>query len=126
LLRSGAWWRLFGEARLAKQIFVFAAVLALVAAPWYVRNLIIAGNPFYSLRFLRFAVNPIHDGIIQSYESALGVSGWTIGKWATLAGMIFLAAILQVLAGVPGGLRDFRKNGYLMVFALLGQYGFCR
>jgi hypothetical protein len=34
-------WR--GAAR--RQIFVFAAVVELVAAPWYV-NLIIAGNPF--------------------------------------------------------------------------------
>jgi hypothetical protein len=102
-----------------KQVFVFAAVAAAVAAPWYVRNWNLAGNPFYSLRFGGFAVNPIHDGFLQFYKGYLGVQTWTASTWVSVFLLILSLAIFQVLAGIPGGFRYFRRHGYLIVIALL-------
>jgi len=102
-----------------KQVLIFAAVAAAAAAPWYVRNWILAGNPFYSLRFGAFAVNPIHDGILQYYSSVVGVNQWTSDTCAGLLCYLLLFAALQILAGIPGGFTGFRQRGYLSIAALL-------
>jgi 4-amino-4-deoxy-L-arabinose transferase-like glycosyltransferase len=102
-----------------RQIFVFAAVATAAAAPWYVRNWVLAGNPFYSLRFGPFAVNPIHDGILQYYKTVVGVNQWTSDTCASLFWYLLLFAALQILAGIPGGFTGFRQRGYLIVIALL-------
>jgi hypothetical protein len=102
-----------------KQVFLFAAVAAAGAAPWYIRNWILAGNPLYSLRFGSFAVNPVHDGILQYYKALLGVPQWTADTWASLFWYLLLFATFQVLAGIPGGCTRFRQHGYLSVIALL-------
>jgi len=101
------------------QVFIFAAVAVATAGPWYARNWILAGNPFFSLRFGGFAVNPIHDRILHYYSASLGVSAWTSSTWANLAWVLIVFATLQVLAGIPGGFTRFRSHGYLMVIALL-------
>ena len=102
-----------------KQVAVFGAVATAAAAPWYARNWILAGNPFYSLRFGGFAVNPIHDRILHYYSASLGILSWTSDTWAGLLFFLLLFATLQVLAGIPGGFTGFRRHGYLMVIALL-------
>ena len=102
-----------------KQVFVFGAVAMAAAAPWYVRTWILSGNPFYSLRFGSFAVNPIHDRILQFYSASVDVPGWTIGNWASVLLPFLLFATFQVLAGIPGGFSRFRQQGYLLVTALL-------
>jgi hypothetical protein len=102
-----------------KQTFVFAAVATAGAAPWYVRNWILAGNPFYSLRFGPFAVNPIHDGILRRYQAALGVGRWPLSNWETLLWVLLISATFQMAAGIPGGFRHFRRHGYLIAVALL-------
>ena len=102
-----------------KQIFVFGAVATAAAAPWYARNWLLAGNPFYSLRFGGFAVNPIHDAILHYYSASLGVHAWSSSTWASVLLPLLLLAMFQVLAGIPGGFRRFRQHGYLIVIALL-------
>ena len=102
-----------------KQVFVFGAVATAAAAPWYARNWILSGNPFYSLRFGNFAVNPIHDSILQYYSASLGVQHWTSGTWASVLLLLLLFAMFQVLAGIPAGFTRFRQHGYLIVIALL-------
>jgi hypothetical protein len=108
-------WR--GHAR--KQIVVFSAVAAVTASPWYIRNWYHAGNPFYSLRFLGFAVNPIHDAMLQLYKQYLGAQTWTASVWVRVFLLIFSLAIFQILAGIPGGFQHFRRHGYLIVIVLL-------
>ncbi len=108
-------WRREGR----KAILVFGAVAAAAAAPWYVRNAILAGNPLYSLRFAAFAVNPIHDAILQFYKSRFGVQTWTASNWVSVFLLLLSLAVPQVLAGIPGAFREFRKHGYLPVIALL-------
>jgi hypothetical protein len=102
-----------------KQVGVFAAVATAAAAPWYVRNWVLAGNPFYSLTFGNFSVNPIHAAILQHYKTLLGAQAWTAATWSSLLWFLLLFATLQLLAGVPGAFTRFRQNGYLTVIALL-------
>jgi len=102
-----------------KQILVFAGVAAAAAAPWYVRNWSLAGNPFYSLRFGSFAVNPIHAGMLEFYKASLGVQQWTGSNWISVFLLLVSLAMFQFLAGIPGACKHFRRHGYLMVTALL-------
>jgi hypothetical protein len=102
-----------------KQVVVFGAVATAAAAPWYIRNWILAGNPFYSLKFLGFAVNPIHDSIMRYYSASLGVGHWTSSDWRSLLFLFLVFATFQILAGIPGAFTRFRSHGYLLVIALL-------
>jgi hypothetical protein len=102
-----------------KEILAFVTAAILVAGPWYIRNWIVAGNPFYSLRFGPFALNPIHDAIMQHYNALLGVGHWTGATWAAVVWLLFTLAPLQILLGVPGGLFRFRQQGYLLLIVLL-------
>jgi hypothetical protein len=102
-----------------KDGFVFAAVATAAAAPWYVRDWIRTGNPLYSLRFVAFTVNPIHDAILQFYKASLGVQLWTASNWISVFLLVLSLAFFQILAGVPGAIRYFRRHGYLMVIAIL-------
>ena len=102
-----------------RDLAVFVAVAAVAGAPWYVRNLLRTGNPFYSLNVAGFPVNPVHDGIMQGYRDQLSISHWTGQTLMLLAGSFLAWAIFQVVAGVPGAVADFRRRGYLGVIALL-------
>jgi hypothetical protein len=101
-----------------KQVIIFAAVATATAGPWYARNWILTGNPFYSLNFGNFAVNPIHVGILQQYNALLGVQHWTGSTWASLLWFLLGYATLQVLVGVPGGFTRFRQHGYLIAITI--------
>ena len=102
-----------------KQVIVFAAVATAAAAPWYIRNWTLTGNPFYSLKFLSFAVNPVHDSIMRYYSASLGVTHWTGSNWASLLFLLLAFATFQLLAGIPGGFTRLRSHGYLPAIALL-------
>jgi hypothetical protein len=102
-----------------KQILIFAAVAASVAAPWYIRNWARTGNPFYSLSFAGFPVNPVHVAILKLYNDLLGFSRWNGDTWASLLSFVLIFATLQFVAGIPGGFTHFRRNGYLIVIAFL-------
>ena len=102
-----------------KHTLLFAAVATAAAAPWYARNWILTGNPFYSLRFANFPVNPVHDRILHYYTASLGVLHWTTANWTSLLSLLLLFATFQLLAGLPGAFAGFRRHGYLLVVALL-------
>jgi hypothetical protein len=102
-----------------RQIAIFAAVATVVAAPWYVRNWMVAGNPFYSISFAGFAVNPIHAAILQFYKTTVGSQLWTAATWAGLLWFFLIYAPFPLLAGIPGAVSRFRERGYLAVIALV-------
>jgi hypothetical protein len=47
------------------------------------------------------------------------VQGWTFSTWTSVLFLLLLFATFQLLAGIPGGFARFRRNGYLIVIALL-------
>ena len=102
-----------------RQVVVFAGVATAVAAPWYVRNWVLSGNPFYSLNFGSFPVNPIQAGILEHYNKLLGLRQWSAGTWWSLVSALLTLATLQMLLGIPGGFRNFRRNGYLIGIAVI-------
>jgi len=103
-----------------KQVLVFAAVAVSLAAPWYARTWILTGNPFYSLRFGGFAVNPIHDAILQYYRSVLAPGQWSGGSLLVFGSFLLLQAPLQIVAGIPGACTQLRRRGYLLATVLIG------
>jgi hypothetical protein len=102
-----------------KHILVFGAVAAAAAAPWYVRNWIVAGNPLYSLKFFGFTVNSVHAAIVQSYKELVKTHFTTSEIWGKGLVTIVSGSILQLLTGIPGAFLQFRRNGYLLVMAAL-------
>jgi hypothetical protein len=103
----------------ARRALVFASAAAVLAAPWYLRNLSLTGNPFYSIRFFGLPVNPVHDAIMQSYSAVYGVAHWKAENWLALAGGLAALAALPVLAGICGACRDLRRRGYWLVVVVL-------
>jgi hypothetical protein len=102
-----------------KQLILFAATATTAALPWYLRNWAITGNPVYSLSVDGFAVNAVHVAILQQYQELLGLHRWTPSTWLNLAWFLVLFATFQVLGGIAGGIIRFRREGYLLVIALL-------
>src|SRR5262249_33519133 len=72
-----------------KQILLFAAIAALAGGPWYARNWILTGNPFYTLSFANLPVNSVYNGILQSYRVVLGVQNWDMSDWTHVMWLVF-------------------------------------
>jgi hypothetical protein len=102
-----------------KHVFLFIGVALLAGGPWYARTWIATGNPFYPLSFANLAVNPIYNGILQYYKSLLGAEYWSESDWLSAIWLVVASAPIQILAGVGGGILQFRKHGYLLVITLL-------
>src|SRR5262249_17466989 len=98
---------------------VFAAIATAFAGPWYARNWMLTGNPFYSLRLGSFPVNPIHDAILQHYQEMLGLQHWTSADWMNFLKFLLTWAPIPLLTGIGGAVFRFRRNGYLAIIVLL-------
>ena len=72
------------EAASAQAVGFFVAAAALAAGPWYVRNLVLTGNPFYPLSFANLSVNPVYNAILQSYNALHGVQHWGANEWTSV------------------------------------------
>jgi hypothetical protein len=62
------------ERRPLRDCFVFVLPLMVLAAPWYIRNWIVTGNPVFSLSIARlFPVNPVYAGTLEAYAKKVSV-----------------------------------------------------
>jgi hypothetical protein len=102
-----------------RQILVFAVTAAAIGAPWYIRNLSLTGNPFYSLHLAGFPVNPVHDAILQYYNATFGLAHWTAVNWTLVVQYLAVLAVLPILAGVYGACRDLRHRGYWLAIIVM-------
>jgi hypothetical protein len=100
-----------------KEVAILCAAAAIVAGPWYVRNALRMGNPFFSDRFGPFYVNPVHAALLDYYKTELGVTTWGLDRWATVVWELLKEAPLQMTLGVAGAVMLFRKRGYLAITA---------
>jgi hypothetical protein len=110
---------LIWQRRPIRQMAIFAITSIAAAGPWYVRNWGVTGNPFYSLKFFGFAVNPVHGAILRFYTTIFGLGAWNGGDWERALQFLLVFAGLTIAAGVVGALIHFQKHGYLAVFVVL-------
>jgi hypothetical protein len=100
-----------------KYAAILCATAAFVASPWYLRNLLRAGNPFFSNHFGSFYVNPIHAQMLDYYRMRMGVTTWSPDQWVDIFHELLLQAPLQITLGVLGLVIFFRRCGFLAVIA---------
>jgi hypothetical protein len=110
---------LLWKRRPASELNLFGGVTAALALPWYARNALLTGNPFYSLRFFGLPVNAVHDRILHFYTASLGIQNWTAATWSGLAAVLLFGAAVPILAGTLGFFPEFRRMGYFGVLTLL-------
>jgi hypothetical protein len=109
------WWRRRGW----KEALVFGLTACAAAGPWYLRTLLLTGNPLYSNRLLGLPVNPVQAAFMDSYRERLGVSRWTASQWAHLGRYLLENAPAQLLLGPAAALVFARRHGYLGLMAAL-------
>jgi hypothetical protein len=102
-------------------VLLFCAVSAACAAPWYVRNWLITGNPLYAMDVLRLGLpaNAVHEGLHAAYREKVGLHTFTAEKWAHVALELLMGAPLALGIGLPGIVRSGRNGLALAVSVVL-------
>jgi hypothetical protein len=87
-----------------REVAGYGGVVAAVSGPWYVRNWVRTGNPFFNLNPLGlFPVNETHAGMMRSYVPSLGFGGHMgerLHELVPLAWPIGCGVLLAALAAV--------------------------
>ena len=97
-----------------RAIALFALVALLAAAPWYVRNWLLTGNPIYNLALgSLFPVNEVHAWLNASYQAELGWGRLPVG--ATGA---FFGTTLVALACTVAGTIAFARSALGLVIGI--------
>lgn len=90
---------------------LFVATAALAAGPWYVRNALLTGNPFYSNPVGElFPVNPVHVAILRSYAEDFG---FDLNKIGLVGWCLCYFAPVPLVLGIFGCCREPRRLGAL-------------
>jgi hypothetical protein len=113
-----------------RQVAILIVSTVVAAGPWYVRNWVLTGNPFYSNSFFGAPVNAMHAAVMDYYVSVLGFKAWTIDTWLNLAKLLVIGATWQITLGTIAGIACLRKYGFLTgamaVVTLLWAYSMPR
>lgn len=106
-----------------RALLVFGLTVTVAAAPWYLRNWIVTGNPLYSHQIGGlFFINPVHAAILDNYNAHLGVKTYTASHWASVLLLLLKAAPLQVVLGPIGMIMAPRRWApFALVTALMGM-----
>jgi hypothetical protein len=110
---------LWGRHRRWKEAAVFVSTACLVAGPWYLRTLLLTGNPLYSNRLLGLPVNPVLAPMMDSFRERLGVSRWSLADWTDLGRFLLEYAPAQLLLGPVAALAFTPRHGYLGLAAVV-------
>ncbi|MBV8780928.1 MAG: hypothetical protein JO353_05975 [Phycisphaerae bacterium] len=98
-------------------------VAALLAAPWYVRNWILTGNPIYPTGLSIFGVSIFRGGLKMLHSDRL--TSWR-GAWDTIVGSYYspppALAIIAIVVWIAAAIVSWRrlKNQPLIRACLLG------
>jgi hypothetical protein len=98
-------------------IFLIASLL--FAGPWYLRNCILTGNPFYSLRFLGLPINGVFAGMMESYRPHFGVAAWDAIRWKTILLFLLLGSPMQLTLGIAGMIALLRRSPWLALAVVM-------
>jgi hypothetical protein len=95
-------------------LLAFALAAALLAGPWYLRNGLVTGDPFYPLNPGGFFVaNPVYQGILAAYRERLG---WGESAPKILRTALYFMGCFSLLPwtlGLIGTVLMVRRKGYL-------------
>jgi hypothetical protein len=89
------------QRRSLRKVAIFASASLLLFSGWYIRNLWLTGNPFYSLEVAGlFPVNPVHAAITAAYAEPYG---FRANPWLLRYTVMKLLAVatLPVFLGFP-------------------------
>jgi hypothetical protein len=100
-----------------KNASVICVVAGILAGPWYVRNMLRTGNPFYPTRFGPFPVDKVHSAMFDFLAAHVGISTWTLNDWAQAILNLVHQAPIQSTLGLLATLIYIRKRGYLFLIA---------
>jgi hypothetical protein len=102
-----------------REALVYGLTACAAAGPWYVRTLLLTGNPLYSNRLLGLSVNTIQAALIDFYRERLSVRQWSAAQWMELGRYLLSYAPVQCALGLPAAVILARRHGYLGFGALL-------
>jgi hypothetical protein len=103
------------ERRPLRNHVALLAAAAGVVLPWYLRNWIKTGHPFYSFDLgPLFPVNPVHVEYMHLVAAASGRDAHSGGTVALLPTVSLLAGV-PLIVGLVAGLFSWRRNASLLV-----------
>lgn len=109
--------------RSGKEAGWFFGSALIVAGPWYLRNWILTGNPFWSLKLPGMPVNPVFWEMMQTFPPHYGAMAWSGRVWRETIVYLLVGSPLQLIAGTISMTLLLRKERWLaaavvMSFAL--------
>lgn len=100
----------------ARGLAWFAGVVAATAVPWYARNYVLSGNPFFNLSAGGlFPVNEAHAALMANYREHFAFMR-QLGDWGLRP---FLTCAVVALAAAAGAARFFRPARPLVLVILV-------
>jgi hypothetical protein len=88
----------------------YALIAALLSAPWYIRNWLIAGSPLYPL-FLPGSprANGLLAALVRYYGEIFGLSRFGTSEWLSIVYELFGGCSLALAAALPCLLKNGRR-----------------
>jgi hypothetical protein len=100
-------------------LLTYGVISAALFGPWYLRNMVITGNPFYNLGVgPLFPLNEIH---LMRQDGCVDVYGWRAGgieRVVTALSILLATATIPLLAFFASTRHRWRQHGYLWLSAL--------
>lgn len=99
-----------------RYLLLFLAIAMACAAPWYLRNWALTGNPFYAHALPGgFQVNTVYASMLDFYKEYRSVSRFGADQWLQLPKLLCIGAPLPVLVGLPFAMRRWRTTAPLLM-----------
>ncbi len=100
-------------------LIIYSIVVFSLSFPWYLRNWILAGNPFYSNPVGNiFNVHPFMEALLETMRSNLGLSVFPSLRLQHFSIIVLYTALIPVLFGLISFIFNFRRMLDLMVISL--------
>jgi hypothetical protein len=89
------------KTRPVRELLGFLAVAVVLVAPWYLRNWVRTGNPFFNIDVHGlFPVNRVHADMMQSYVVRYGFGGHVTERIAQLVPLLWPVGAAVLVAGL--------------------------
>jgi hypothetical protein len=108
-----------GRYRSLKLAAIFFTASLIFAGPWYLRNFILTGNPFFSLKFLGLPINTVFAGMMESYRPHFGVGAWDATRWKNILVYLLVGSPMQLTLGVVGMIALLRRSPWLAIAVVM-------